>query len=430
MLSVDFSFCDQFVDDCKVYDMQNKVLEAQRKLYSAETEKFTGWLNLPVDCKESDVNLIVDEAQKIRNKCDVFVVLGVGGSYLGARAAIEFLRSRNYNLFDNLPKIFFVGNSISSDELYEIMQICQGKEVCINVISKSGTTLEPSIAFRFFKNFLENKYGREEAKNHIYCTAESGSRLRKFADKMGYTSFEIPKNIGGRYSVLSAVGLLPMAVSGINIKSVIAGSLDAMNNCSSSKLSENDCYKYAVYRNLLYGMGKSIELFVGYHPKMHYFMEWCKQLFGESEGKNGKGIFPASAIFSTDLHSLGQYIQQGSKILFETIINIEQSKNDLYIGEDSDNFDGLNYLCGKSVNFVNQKAFDATILAHSRGGVPNIIINVDSFSEYNFGYLVYFFEKACAISAYILGVNPFDQPGVENYKQEMFRLLGKSSFGN
>ena len=321
-----------------------------------------------------------------------------------------------------------MGNSISSDELHEIMQICQGKRICVNVISKSGTTTEPAIAFRFFKDFLESTCGKGEARKRIYCTTDSESSLKKLADDMGYKSFSIPKNIGGRYSVLTAVGLLPIAVSGCDVKKILNGALSALNMYSDCDKNLNDCYKYAAVRNYFYRQGKIIELMVGYHPKMHYIAEWWKQLFGESEGKNRKGIFPASAVFSTDLHSLGQYIQQGPKNMFETVVNVRTPRNDLIINNTQDNADGLNYLSGRSVNFVNQKALEATLLAHTNGGIPNIVLNLDSFSEEDFGHLIYFFEKACAISALVLGVNPFNQPGVENYKKEMFKLLGKPNF--
>lgn len=428
MLSVDFSLAEKFVNTNQIRSICDEVSEAHKKLHKYKIFEPMGWLNLPKDYDESVVDEIIDEAQNIRKKCDVFIVIGIGGSYLGARAAVEFLHSNNYNLLENTPKIFFVGNSISSDELYEIMQICQNKSVCVNVISKSGTTTEPAIAFRFFRDFLVNKYGKSGASERIYCTTDSKSDLRKLADEMGYKSFEIPKNIGGRYSILTAVGLLPIAVSGVDVKKILKGALNALSIYSDCNENLNDCYKYAAIRNLFYRQGKTTEILVGYHPKMHYFAEWWKQLFGESEGKNGKGIFPASAIFSTDLHSLGQYLQQGPRNLFETVIDVKLPKRDLIINNTPNNSDNLNYLSGKSVNFVNQKALEATALAHTNGGVPNVVLNLDSFSEENFGHLIYFFEKACAISACILGVNPFDQPGVENYKKEMFKLLGKPNF--
>lgn len=428
MLSLNTEFLNEFISDKQICDMQSQVDLAHSKLLDAESSGAIGWLDLANNYDEQYIDAIMDCADKIRKMCDIFIVIGIGGSYLGARAAIEFLNSNNYNFLTKGPKIFFLGNSISSDELSYILNICEGKGVCINVISKSGTTTEPAIAFRILRKFLERKYTQNELKDRIYCTTDSGSNLQKIASDKGYTCFEIPKNVGGRYSILTAAGLLPIAVSGANIKEIIRGATDSAHCYNSFDLSTNDCYKYAVVRNILYKAGKKIELIVGYHPKMHYLLEWWKQLFGESEGKKNKGIFPASAIFSTDLHSMGQYIQEGSKILFETTINVKNSKSDIIISHESNNLDNLNYLAGKSVNFVNQKAMEATVLAHTRGGVPNISIDIDEFSEYNFGYLVYFFEKSCAISAYILDVNPFDQPGVENYKKEMFRLLGRPNF--
>lgn len=428
MLSVDFNFAEKFVSDEQIDNIYEEVFRAHQKLHEDKVFELTGWLNLPQECDENIINEIVDEAKNIRKKCDIFVVIGIGGSYLGARAAIEFLHSNNYNLLGNVPKIFFVGNSISSDELFEIMQICENKRVCVNVISKSGTTMEPAVAFRFFKVLLENMYGKNGARERIYCTTDSESSLKKLADEMGYKTFNIPKNIGGRYSVLTPVGLLPIAVSGVNIKKILKGSLNALNFYGNCDKNLNDCYKYAAMRNLFYRQGKNTEIIVGYHSKMHYFFEWWKQLFGESEGKNEKGLFPASAVFSTDLHSLGQYIQQGPRNFFETVVNVKLPKKDLIINNSQNDVDGLNYLSGKTVNFVNRRALEATILAHTNGGVPNIVLDLDSFSEENFGHLIYFFEKACAISACILGVNPFDQPGVENYKKEMFKLLGKPNF--
>lgn len=428
MLSVDFRFIEEFINNEQIKNIHGEIFKAHEKFHGNKVFEAIGWLNLPKEYDKKIVEKIINEAKDIRKNCDIFIIIGVGGSYLGARAAIEFLHSGNYNILENTPKILFIGNSISSDELFEIMQFCKNKRICVNIISKSGTTIEPAIAFRFFKNFLENIHGKDGAKERIYCTTDSGSNLEKLAHKMGYKTFIIPKNVGGRYSVLTAAGLLPVAVSGANIKKIIEGALNALNLYSVFGKNLNNCYKYAAVRNLFYRQGKITEILVGYHLKMHYFTEWWKQLFGESEGKEGRGIFPASAIFSTDLHSLGQYIQQGPKNLFETVINIKKPNHDLIISNSQNNFDNLNYLCGKTVNFVNQKALEATLLAHTNGGVPNIVLNLDSFSEENFGHLVYFFEKACAISACLLGVNPFDQPGVENYKKEMFKLLGKSNF--
>lgn len=428
MISVDFSFAEKFAGSKQIESIYDEVLQAHRKLHAHDVFEPIGWLNLPEEYSERDFDKIIEEAQNIREKCDVFIVIGIGGSYLGARAAIEFLHSNNYNLLENIPKIFFVGNSISSDELSEIMHLCENKNVCVNVISKSGTTTEPAIAFRFFKELLEEKYGQDGARERIYCTTDSASNLQKLAYDMGYKTFAIPKNIGGRYSVLTAVGLLPIAVSGVDVKKILRGASKASCDYANCDKNLNDCYRYAAVRNLFYRQGKTTEIMVGYHPKMRYLTEWWKQLFGESEGKNGKGIFPASAIFSTDLHSLGQYIQQGPRNLFETVVNVKNPNKDLIISGSHNDADNLNYLSGKTVNFVNQKALEATVLAHTNGGVPNIVLNLDSFSEENFGYLVYFFEKACAVSACLLGVNPFNQPGVENYKREMFKLLGRPNF--
>lgn len=418
----------KFVDFQDFLKMESIVKEAHDML-EGEND-FNGWAALPKNYKNDELDSIIDEANTIRKKCDIFIVVGIGGSYLGARAAIEFLYSQNYNLTYGFPKIFFIGNSISGEEISELLQICKDKDVCINVISKSGATLESAVAFRIFKKFLEEKYGKEEAATRIYCTTSYDSNLQKLAQKMGYKFFEIPKNIGGRYSVLTPVGLLPIAVSGADIRKILDGAVDAMQMYAKCSMNENDCYKYAAIRNILYKNGKNIEILIGYHAKMRYFLEWWKQLFGESEGKDGKGIFPASALFSTDLHSLGQYIQDGPRFLFETTINVKNLKNDILINEDEFNIDGLNYLNGKSVNFLNQTAMDATIFAHVQGNVPNIIINIDEFSEYNLGHLIYFFEKSCAMSAYILGVNPFNQPGVENYKCQMYKLLKNCNLNN
>lgn len=418
----------RFVDFDSFLKIENTVKKAHDTLENANA--FNGWMKLPENYKEYELNSIVAEATAIRKKCDIFIVIGIGGSYLGARAAIEFLHSQNYNFIGHSPKIFFIGNSVSGDDISELLQICENQDVCINIISKSGTTLEPAVAFRIFKNFLEKKYGKKEAANRIYCTTDYGSNLQKLACKMGYKFFEIPKNIGGRYSVLTPVGLLPIAVSGADIRKILDGAADAMQTYGKRSINANDCYKYAAIRNILYKNGKNIEILIGYHTKMRYFLEWWKQLFGESEGKNRKGIFPVSALFSTDLHSLGQYIQDGHRFLFETTINVKKPKNDVLINKDECNADDLNYLSGKNLNFLNQAAMNATISAHVQGNVPNIIINVDEFSEYNLGYLIYFFEKSCAISSYILGVDPFNQPGVENYKRHMYKLLRRSNFSN
>ena len=392
--------------------------------------EFTGWLTLPTDYDKSEFSRIKEAAQNIISNTDIFIVVGIGGSYLGARAVIELINSLNYNVLPkNTPDIYFVGNSISSTALCDILKICEGKNISINVISKSGTTTEPAIAFRILKKFLEKKYGKEEAKKRIFCTTDRKKGvLKKIADTEGYETFVIPENIGGRFSVLTAVGLLPIAVSGIDVDALMLGARTAQNNLLDSNLENNDCYKYAAIRNLLYRRGKIIEILVSYEPNFIMLNEWFKQLFGESEGKNGKGIFPASAIFSTDLHSMGQYIQDGRRNLFETVIYVEQPREDILIEKVENDTDELNFLAGKNMSDVNKNAFLGTVLAHTNGGVPNIILKMPEITPFEVGYLIYFFEKACAVSGYILGVNPFNQPGVESYKKNMFALLGKPGF--
>lgn len=428
MINLDFEPLKKFVFDEDFDFFKKKLEDAHNKLYnSLKGEKLDGWLDLPLNYNKEEFESIKIVAESIRKTSDAFVVIGIGGSYLGARAAIEFLNSGNYNCFSkNSPKIFFIGNSVSSLEIQNVLDFCKDKDVSINVISKSGTTLEPAIAFRIFKDFMENKYGKQESKSRIYCTTdkEKGA-LRELADKEGYVCFEIPNNIGGRYSVLTAVGLLPVAVSGADINEVLRGAEDARLKFQKVDVNQNECYKYAVLRNILLKKGKSIELITGYEPRLRTFFEWWKQLFGESEGKDKKGIFPASAIFSTDLHSLGQFIQDGRKILFETVFKIKDSSKNIFVPESLDNIDGLNYLSGKSLDYVNDKIFEATLSAHTEGEVPNIIIKLDNDKEYGLGFAFYFFEKACAISAYILGVDPFNQPGVEAYKKNVFSLLGR-----
>ena len=389
---------------------------------------FVGWLDLPVDYDKDEFARIKAAAERIKKNTEVFIVIGIGGSYLGARAAIEFLKSPNYNaLKKDTPDIYFTGNSISSTALSELLQICEGKDVSINMISKSGTTTEPAIAFRVFREFLENKYGKEGAKERIFCTTDKGT-LKMLADREGYETFVVPDDVGGRYSVLTAVGLLPIAVSGADIDALMAGAAKAREELSVCDLEKNDCYKYAAIRNILYRKGKAIELLVSYEPAFTLMNEWWKQLFGESEGKDNKGLFPASVVFSTDLHSMGQFIQDGSRTMFETVVLIDKPKQDVTLGTDPENVDGLNFLSGKTMDFVNKKAFEGTVLAHTDGGVPNVILTIEDSSEAELGYLIYFFEKACAISGYMLGVNPFNQPGVESYKKNMFALLGKPGY--
>ncbi len=391
---------------------------------------FLGWVNLPTNYDKDEFARIQKSAAKIQADSDVLLVIGIGGSYLGARAAIEMLNNHFFNMLDNkdrkAPQIIFVGHHISSAYVKELEGYLADKSFSINVISKSGTTTEPAIAFRLFKKLLIEKYGREEANKRIYATTDaSKGALKTLAMSEGYESFIVPDDVGGRFSVLTAVGLLPIAVSGVDIEAMMQGAADASVEYGTENLMENEAYQYAVVRNMLYSKGKTIEMIVNYEPALLYFNEWWKQLFGESEGKDQKGIFPSSASFSTDLHSLGQYIQDGRRDLFETIINIEKSRHEVLIEAEETDLDGLNYLAGQSIDFVNKKAFQGTLLAHVDGGVPNLILNVPEVSAYSFGYLVYFFEIACAMSGYILGVNPFDQPGVEAYKKNMFALLGK-----
>lgn len=391
---------------------------------------FIGWLTLPTDYDKEEFARIEAAAQRIKKNTDIFIVIGIGGSYLGARAAIEFLKSPNYNAMKkDTPDIYYTGNSISSTALAELIDLCEGKDISINMISKSGTTTEPAIAFRVFRELLEKKYGKEGAKERIFCTTdkEKGT-LKQLADREGYETFVVPDNVGGRYSVLTAVGLLPIAVAGCDIGALMAGARKAQEALSNPDLNENDCYKYAAIRNILYRKGKSTEILVSYEPAFTMMSEWYKQLFGESEGKNNKGLFPASVVFSTDLHSMGQYIQEGRRNLFETVVLFDKPKRELLLGTDPENVDGLNFLSGKSMDYVNKKAFQGTVLAHNDGGVPNVVLNVEQMNEEELGYLIYFFEKTCAISGYVLGVNPFDQPGVESYKKNMFALLGKPGY--
>ncbi len=391
---------------------------------------FLGWLDLPVDYDKEEFARIKKAAEKIKADTDVFVVIGIGGSYLGARAAIEFLKSPNYNaLPKDTPDIYFTGNSISSTALSELLKICEGKRVSINMISKSGTTTEPAIAFRVFRELLEKEYGKEGARERIYCTTDRAKgTLKQLAAKEGYETFVVPDDVGGRFSVLTAVGLLPIAVAGADIDALMAGAAKAREELCNTDLDKNDCYKYAAIRNILYRKGKAIEMLVSYEPSFTMMNEWWKQLFGESEGKDNKGLFPASVVFSTDLHSMGQFIQDGTRTMFETVVQIEKPKYELTIGTDPENVDGLNFLSGKTVDFVNKKAFEGTVLAHTDGKVPNVVLDIPEVSETELGYLIYFFEKACAISGYTMCLNPFNQPGVESYKKNMFALLGKPGY--
>ncbi len=390
---------------------------------------FLGWLDLPTEYDKEEFARIKAAAERIKQNSDILIVIGIGGSYLGARAAIELLKSPFYNnLKKDTPDIYYVGNNISPTYLNEVLSICEGKDISVNVISKSGTTTEPALAFRVFKQLVEKKYGKEEAKNRIYCTTDKArGTLKGLADTEGYETFVIADDVGGRFSVLTAVGLLPIAVAGCDIDAIMQGAAKAMEDFSKP-FDENDCYKYAALRNILYRKGKGVELLVSYDPSFTMMAEWYKQLFGESEGKDNKGIFPASVTFSTDLHSMGQYIQDGARIMFETVVDIKKPKQDFYLEDDAENLDGLNFLTSQNMSVVNRCALEGTILAHTEGGVPNIILELDDTNEFSFGYMVYFFEKACAVSGYMLGVNPFNQPGVESYKANMFALLGKPGY--
>ena len=416
------------IDNQKVMEYKEKVKKIDNELREKANDEreFLGWIELPTTYNKEEFEKIKKAAEKIRNDSKVFVCIGIGGSYLGARAVIEALTDS----FDkNGIQIYYAGNNLSSDYLNEMLNAIGNKDISINVISKSGTTTEPAIAFRIFREFLESKYGLEEARKRIYVTTdkEKGA-LKQLANEEGYETFIVPDNIGGRYSVLTAVGLLPIAVAGINIDDLMAGARMAQVKYSESDLKYNECYQYAVSRNILYDDGKEIEILANYNPKLHYFVEWWKQLYGESEGKDEKGIFPAGVDFTTDLHSMGQYIQQGQRNLIETVINVVKPQSDIEIKKDEDNLDGMNFVAGKTLDYVCKKAMEGTIQAHVNGGVPNVLIDLETLNEENLGALIYFFELACAMSGSILGVNPFNQPGVEEYKKNMFHLLEKPGY--
>ncbi|MBO5395308.1 MAG: glucose-6-phosphate isomerase [Clostridia bacterium] len=433
-LKLNSKYLGSFVSEEALLAIEPEVKKAHSLLNennaNAAGNDFHGWISLPLDYDRDEFARIKQSAKKIMSDSEVLVVIGIGGSYLGARAAIEFVKSKNYNLTTkNAPKIFFVGNSISPTEISEIYSICENCDFSVNVISKSGTTTEPAIAFRVFKGLLEKKYAAEEAASRIYVTTDKAKgTLKSLADRMGYEEFVVPDDVGGRYSVLTAVGLLPIACAGIDIDKLMSGAANAVEKYNIPDISVNDCYKYAAIRNILYRAGKKVEMFVSYEPDFTLMNEWFKQLYGESEGKENKGIFPSSAIYSTDLHSLGQYVQEGERHLFETVFMFNEPKTELIIEADEENVDGLNFLAGKGMSYINRKAFEGTVLAHTDGGVPNIIIEADRMDEENLGEMIYFFEKACAVSGYILGVNPFNQPGVESYKKNMFALLGKPGY--
>ena len=434
-ISLDLSKVAPYLDMSEIDYMEDMVKGAHDKLHNGTGagSDFLGWVDLPVNYDKDEFARIKKAAEKIQSDSDVLVVIGIGGSYLGARAAIEMLTNNFHNSLDDdkrkAPKIFYVGNNISSTYMAELLQAIEGKDVSLNIISKSGTTTEPAIAFRILKAYVEKKYGVEEAKKRIYATTDKAKgALKTLSDAEGYETFVVPDDVGGRFSVLTAVGLLPIAAAGINIDEMMKGAADAREAYSNPSLKENDAYKYAAARNALYNKGKVVEVLVNYEPSLHYFNEWWKQLYGESEGKDNKGLFPAAVDFTTDLHSMGQYIQEGRRILFETVVNVEKPKYEIEIEKDADDLDGLNFLAGKTMDFVNKQAFKGTLLAHNDGGVPNMVLNVPELSAYYFGYMVYFFEKACGISGYLLGVNPFNQPGVEAYKKNMFALLGKPGY--
>lgn len=436
-LTLDLSKVETFVKSHEIENLGNMVKEASSLLYTKKGagSDFLGWVDLPVNYDKEEFSRIKKAAETIRNNSDVLVVIGIGGSYLGARAAIEMLTHSFYNSLSKdkrkTPMILFAGNNISSKYLSDLLELIEDKDVSVNVISKSGTTTEPAIAFRILKDHLEKKYGKDEAKKRIFATTDKArGALKTLADTEGYETFVIPDDVGGRYSVLTAVGLLPMAAAGIDIDEVMKGAADAREVYKEEDIMKNDCLKYAAVRNSLYRKGKTTEIVVNYEPSLHYFSEWWKQLYGESEGKDNKGIFPAAVDFTTDLHSMGQYIQEGMRNIFETVLKVESTDKNIVIEETADNMDGLNFLKGTSLQEVNTKAFEGTVLAHNDGGVPNIIIRVPELTPYYFGNLVYFFEKACGVSGYLLGVNPFNQPGVEAYKKNMFALLGKPGYEN
>ncbi len=431
-IQLETQYLAKFVESEEFGNMASQVKAAHEMLQNGTGagNDFLGWVHLPTDYDKNEFARIKAAAARIQKNSDIFIVSGIGGSYLGARAAIEFLKSNNYNaLSKNTPDIYFVGNSISSTALAEVLELCEGKDVSINMISKSGTTTEPSIAFRVLREMLIKKYGKDGTRERIFCTTdrEKGT-LKHLADEEGYETFVVPDDVGGRYSVLSAVGLLPIAVSGADIDALMSGAAKAEKIYNNPDLKTNPCYQYAAVRNILYRKGKEIEVLVSYEPCFTMMNEWWKQLFGESEGKNNRGLFPASVVFSTDLHSMGQYLQQGRRIMFETTVLFDKPKKEITIGNDPQNVDGLNFLEGKTMAYVNEKAFEGTVLAHIDGDVPNVVIRVPDFSEDSLGQLIYFFEKACAISGYIMGINPFNQPGVESYKKNMFALLGKPGY--
>lgn len=424
------NFNNVLINNDEINKYEDMVKDIHNKLHDNcnSQDNFMGWLDLPINYDKEELEQIKICAEKVKNNSKYLLVIGIGGSYLGARAVIEALTSTFYNLRKNSPIILYVGNNLSTSYINDIIKIIGNDDFSINVISKSGTTTEPAIAFRIFKKILENKYGNNASERIFVTTDEEKGALHTIAKENNYQTFKIPNNIGGRYSVLTAVGLFPIAVANINVDKLLNGAIKAYNKYNNSNLNENDCYKYAVIRNLLYHKDKNIEIFASYEPRLHYFIEWLKQLFGESEGKNGKGIFPVGVEFTTDLHSLGQYIQDGRRNIFETVLNIENTNESITMTKEENNLDNLNYLEGLTLDYINHKAMEGTIDAHVSNDVPNILINVDKLDEETIGELIYFFELACAMSGFILNVNPFNQPGVEKYKQNMFKLLNKPGY--
>lgn len=434
-VTFDYSKAAGFIGASEVEAMEKIVAQAKETLVSKSGagNDFLGWIDLPVDYDKEEFARIQKAAAKIQSDSEVLVVIGIGGSYLGARAAIEFLRHSFYNTVSKeirkTPEIYFAGNSISSTYLKHLIDVIGDRDFSVNIISKSGTTTEPAIAFRIFKEMLEKKYGKAEAAKRIYATTDKArGALKGLATEEGYESFVVPDDVGGRFSVLTAVGLLPIAVSGADITKLMEGAAAGRKQALEADFAENDALKYAAIRNILLRKGKSVEILANYEPSLHYVSEWWKQLYGESEGKDQKGIFPASVDLTTDLHSMGQFIQDGARIMFETVLNVEESQCEITIGEEPVDLDGLNYLAGKTVDFVNKSAMNGTILAHTDGNVPNLVVNIPRQDEYTLGQLFYFFEFACGVSGYVLGVNPFNQPGVESYKKNMFALLGKPGY--
>ena len=434
-LNFSYQFAKNFFNEDELKQIKPYV-ELANEVLTSKTgagNDFLGWVDLPETYDKDEFARIKKAAEKIKNDSEVLVVIGIGGSYLGAKAAIEFL---SHSFYNNLPKdkrktpeIYFAGTNMSGVYLQHLIDVVGDRDFSVNVISKSGTTTEPAIAFRVFKKMLEEKYGKEEAAKRIYATTDKAKgALKTLATAEGYETFVVPDNVGGRFSVLTAVGLLPIAAAGINIDDLMAGAKDAMNDFANKNMDENQALQYAAIRNILHRKGKDLELMVNYEPRVHYLAEWWKQLFGESEGKDGKGLYPTSADFSADLHSLGQYIQEGKRLFFETVVSIGKPEVEFIIESDKDNLDGLNFIAGKTLDYVNKKATDGVILAHVDGNVPNLGVNIPEATPYHLGYTFYFFEKACGVSGYLLGVNPFDQPGVEAYKKNMFALLGKPGY--